>query len=61
MKEKLLTVNSILILIEILDDKFCYTEMTNMFHFTIHVPKFPPSTSVHFATRVRRSRFVRLS
>ena len=35
--------------------------MTNLLQFTINVRKIPPSISVHFATRVRRSRVVRLS
>jgi hypothetical protein len=35
--------------------------MTNLLHFTINVQKIPRSTSVHFATLVRRSRVVRLS
>ena len=61
MKEKLITVSFILILMEILKDKFCYTEMNNLLQFTINVPKYPPPTSVHFATRLRRSRVVRLS
>jgi len=37
MKGKLLTVNFIFILIEILNDKFCYTQMTNLLHFKINV------------------------
>ena len=41
--------------------QICYTEITNLSQFTINVPKIPPSTSVHFSTRVRRSRVVRLS
>jgi hypothetical protein len=35
--------------------------MTNLLQFTINVRKIPPSISVHFATRVRRSRVVRLN
>jgi hypothetical protein len=37
MREKLLTVNFILILIQILNDKFCYSEMTNLLQFKINV------------------------
>jgi hypothetical protein len=51
--EILLTVNLILILIQCLNDKFV----------TVHnkCSKIPPSTSVYFETRLRRSRVVRLS
>ena len=39
--------------------QFCYAEMTDFF-FTVHDKrsKISPSPSVHFATRVRRSRVV---
>jgi hypothetical protein len=41
--------------------QFCYNQLTDLFQSTINVPQIPPSTSDHFATRVRRSRVVRLS
>jgi hypothetical protein len=50
-KEKLLTAN--LILIQYLNDKFGTVQNKRS--------KIPLSTSVHSATRVRRSRVVRLS
>jgi hypothetical protein len=52
-KQKLMTVNFISLLIYLLNDKFV----------TVHnkCSNIPPSTSVHFATYVRRSRVVRLS
>jgi len=41
-----------LILIECLNEK--------KLHFAINVPKIPPSNPVHFASRVRRLRAIRL-
>jgi len=38
-----------------------YTENTSLLQSTINVRKIPPSTSIHFATRVRRSHVIRLS
>jgi hypothetical protein len=35
--------------------------MTKLLHFTTHLRKIPPSTSLHFATLERRSRVLRLS
>jgi hypothetical protein len=59
-KEKLLTVNLILILIYSLNDFFLQRDGK---FFTVYskCPQIPLSPSLHFATRVQRSRVVRLS
>ena len=61
-KEKLLAGNLILILICNLNDFFFFLQRDGKF-VTVRneCSQIPPSSSVHFATRVRRSRVVRLS
>jgi len=59
-KDKLITLGLIVIYLEIV---VAYLLLRNEKFGTVHnkLSKIPPPTSVHFATRVRRSRVVRLS
>jgi len=50
--ETAIAINCVLILVELLNEKFVTTHNK--------CSKIPQSTSVHFVTRVRRSRVVRL-
>jgi hypothetical protein len=59
--EKLLTANFVFNFHSLFKRQIRNTKMTDLLQSTTNVPKIPPSTSVHFATRVRRCRVVRLS
>ena len=58
-KKKLLIINFISVLTESLNDKFVTQKW--QICYSLKNSKIPPSTSIHFATRVRRSCVLRLS
>ena len=60
-KENYFLLILILILISLLNEKYCYTKNDEFVTIRDKCPKIPPSKSLHFATRVRRSRVVRLN